>query len=112
MRHTSRILTATLAIILKSGSAQCLVEDPTVVGREVGTPFSNREEIEALDGYIFHSFETCENGSGDMIGMQYFLVSKTDENDIVPLSHIGEMSGICRSLVLEGPLDKIQASYS
>ena len=83
-----------------------------MVGREVGTPFSNRVEIEALDGYIFHSFETCENGSGDMVGMQYFLVSMTDENDVVPLSPIGEMSGICRSLVLAGPLDKFKASYS
>ena len=113
MRHNSCIFSVTLAIMLASGRAQCLIEDPTVVGREVGTPFSNRKGIEDLgDGYIFHSFETCENGSGDMIGMHFFLVSKTDENDIVPLLPIGDMSGICRSLVLQGPLDMIKASYS
>ena len=89
-----------------------MVEDPAYVGRQVGTPFSNKEEIEGLEGYVFHSFETCENGSGDMIGIQYTLVSKTDQNDIVPLSPMGNMSGICRSLILEGPLEKIKASYS
>ena len=112
IRHISLFIRVALAIILRSGRAQCLIEDPTVVGQEIGTPFSNRDEIEALDGYIFHSFETCENDSGDMIGMQYSLVSKTDETDIVPLSSIGEMRGSCRSFELEGPLDMIKASYS
>ena len=56
------------------------------------------------------AFETCEDDNGDMIGSQYTL---SDLNgNTVELDAMGDMSGQCRRLELNGPVDSIIASFS
>ena len=84
-----------------------------MAGIEDGELFSNLAEIEAIgaSSATFQSFTTCIDSDGAMRGTQYTLLSAS--GDQIPLTAIGNMSGTCQTLTLEGsPIEKIRASYA
>ena len=85
------------------------------VGDNQGEKFSNLAQIEELgsDRFTLKAFKTCENGSKNLLGIQFTIVDKDDETNEIELEPIGTISGICRTLTVEGgPIDKIKASYN
>ena len=85
------------------------------VGDKLGEKFSNIAQIEELgsDKLVMKSFKTCENGSKNLIGVQFTIVDQDDEANEIELEPIGVMSGNCRSLTVEGsPIDKVKASFN
>ena len=73
---------------------------------------SNQSEIEALGvgDYTLYSLTVCEKND-KVVGHQYTLVNKSDDSDIVELSAMGRMRGDCQTLILQGPIDKVRASF-
>ena len=106
---------------LATCKAACLYVNPLTIGDDdLGEPFSNLPEIEALsnpENYKLEILKNCEEqlyDDEDLVGIQFTLASRTDPSDIIELSPIGDVSGDnCRTLTLvDPPLDTIKASYS
>ena len=105
-----------LVALVTCTKANCLVE-LYGIGIEEGEKFSNYDQIEAIgsEQYVMKSFNTCEDDREDMVGIQFTLVDKNDDNKVVQLEPMGDVSSglTCRELKLtSGPIPKIQASYS
>ena len=69
------------------------------------------------DEMRIHSFTTCVDSHGYVIGLQFSLTSNPysadeDSEAIIELGAIGNMNGDCTTLTLEGGFDKIRAYES
>merc|ERR1712157_547562 len=88
-----------------------------MAGVDNGTIISNYAEIEAAgSSATVHSFETCKDSKGNMVGVQYTL--NAPNGGQVALTPLGDMSAssdcpsCCQRLTLSGPIEKVRASYA
>ena len=52
------------------------------------------------------------DNDGDMIGIQFVLAYVDfDETEVVRLTPIGDMAGVCQELTIIGEIDQIKATY-
>ena len=95
-------------------NAECLTESETTTGIEIGTQFSNIAELKELgaQSYRLHSFTTCQDAAGNVIGTQFILKSRYEE-ETIELEAMGDMmTGTCANLILTSPIQEIKASFS
>ena len=82
-------------------TSHCLVETDLTVGRAKGVPFTNRHDIIGQPPDLkLHSFINCIDEMGNMVGLQFELISDTGTK--IQLSPVGSMTGNCRSLLIDG----------
>ena len=105
--RTAKCALAFLATV----KAACLSESTNAAGVDDGTIISNLAEIAAYGaaGVSVHSFTTCKDEDGKLVGVQYSLNTDTG---VVDLTAMGDMTQVCQKLTLSGPIEKIRASYA
>ena len=101
-----------LAITVFSAVAKADLCESNYVGVPGDLKFSNLSEINETDypKYSVYQMTHCVDPLGNLTGAKYSL---QDENEkVLYLEPIGQMTGDCQTLKLDSPLDSVRASYS
>ena len=121
-----------LICLLTTVHAGCLKQSEVFVGIDEGTQISNLSEIQSINesGYHLHQMTTCEDSTGDLIGIQFTLAIHDDDSPKCPedgntcfesseswstfklMEPLGNLSGTCQTLTLSGQIDAIRAYYN